>query len=63
MAAPKAPKPIPQRGRPATGATRKKISLTIPTLLLEKAAVTAIRKGESVSQFVARAIQNLLMQS
>lgn len=64
MATPKAKQPTERgKGRPATGSTRTKISVTIPTLLLTQAAGIAFKKDESVSQFVSRAIQNLVMES
>lgn len=47
-----------RRGRPATGKTRKKVSISLPTNLAEDAMKAACERGESFSQFVARSIQN-----
>lgn len=55
--------PKRRKGRPATGSTRRKISITVPTTLLETATKAAFKKGESVSQFISRAIQNLTLES
>lgn len=65
------PKPAPAtkevskrgKGRPATGSTRTKISITVPTALLATATKQAAKKDESVSQFISRAIQNLTLEA
>jgi predicted HicB family RNase H-like nuclease len=53
----------PKRGRPATGKTKVKLSASINPALIEAAGKVAFRNGESLSQFVSRAIQNLLLES
>jgi hypothetical protein len=50
-------------GRPATGITRSKVSISLPTAYLQEAAKKASKSGESLSQFIARAVQNQLLQS
>ena len=61
----KSPTDKPKRGpgRPATGTTRTKVSVSIPTALLKLAGDAARTKDESLSQFVSRAIQNLTLES
>ena len=51
----------PKKGRPATGRTRRKISVSIPEVIAAAAAKTAAKKGESLSQYISRATQTLLM--
>lgn len=53
--------PSPKRGRPATGKTKVKLSATVNPSLIEAATREAYSKGESLSQFVSRAIQNQLL--
>lgn len=48
-------------GRPATGKTRAQLCCTVPPSLIEKARRLASKKGESLSQYVSRAIQNALL--
>ncbi|GAA5120415.1 hypothetical protein JIN84_05540 [Luteolibacter yonseiensis] len=55
--------PAPKRGRPATGKTKVKLSATVNPSLIEAAMKQAYSKGESLSQFVSRAIQNQLLGS
>lgn len=50
-----------ERGRPATGTTRTKVSVSIPDELLALAKKKANKNGESLSQLVARAIQLLTL--
>lgn len=50
-------------GRPATGKTKGKLSATVNEGLIEAATKASLKKGESLSQFVSRAIQNLLLES
>lgn len=50
-----------ERGRPATGNTRTKVSVSIPDTLLTLAKKKANKNGESLSQLVARAIQILTL--
>ncbi len=57
MTSPNANPPI-KRGRPATGKTRTKVSLSVPSELLKLAQKMAAKSGESLSQYVARSIQN-----
>jgi len=49
-------------GRPATGKTKGKLSATVNPALIEAATKAAYKKGESLSQFVSRAIQNLILE-
>ena len=51
----------PKRGRPATGTTRTKVSVSIHDTLLTLAKKKANKNGESLSQLVARAIQILTL--
>ena len=53
----------PKRGRPATGKTKVKLSASISPALIEAATKAAFKKGESLSQFVSRAMQNLILES
>jgi predicted HicB family RNase H-like nuclease len=53
----------PKRGRPATGNTRSKVSVSVPIELLKVARQRAARSGESLSQFVSRAIQTLTLSA
>ena len=55
------PTPTSKRGRPATGKTRTKVSVSVPTELLKLAQKMAAKSGESLSQYVARSIQNQTM--
>ena len=57
------PAPRPKRGRPATGKTKVKLSASVNPSLIEAATRQAYGKGESLSQFVSRAIQNQLHAS
>jgi predicted HicB family RNase H-like nuclease len=61
------PKPTtqasPKRGRPATGRTKVKLSASVTPSLIQAASAAAYKKGESLSQFVSRAIQNLVLES
>ena len=50
-------------GPKASGITRRKVSVTVPTGLLQTAVKLASSKGESLSQFVSRAMQNLILES
>jgi hypothetical protein len=59
---PDAPPAPRKRGRPKTGITRIKISVSIPTQLAKTAKKKAHQKKESLSQYVARAIQNLTLE-
>lgn len=54
--------PRPKRGRPATGKTKVKLSATVNPALIQAAMKEAYGKGESLSQFVSRAIQNQLLK-
>ena len=56
-------KESPKRGRPATGKTKIKLSASVSPSLIEAATKAAFSKGESLSQFVSRAIQNLVLES
>jgi predicted HicB family RNase H-like nuclease len=53
----------PKRGRPATGKTKVKLSASVSPALIAAAVVAAGAKGESLSQFVSRAMQNLILES
>lgn len=53
----------PKRGRPATGKTKTKLSASVSPALIKEAMRAASMKGESLSQFVSRAIQNLVLES
>jgi len=53
----------PKRGRPATGKTKVKLSASVSPALIEAAQKAAFKKGESLSQFVSRAMQNLILES
>lgn len=53
----------PKRGRPATGKTKVKMSASVSPALIEAATKVAFKKGESLSQFVSRAMQNLILES
>jgi predicted HicB family RNase H-like nuclease len=53
----------PKRGRPATGKTKTKLSASVSPALIEAAQKAAFKKGESLSQFVSRAMQNLILES
>jgi predicted HicB family RNase H-like nuclease len=53
----------PKRGRPATGKTKTKLSASVSPALIAAAQKAAFEKGESLSQFVARAMQNLILES
>jgi len=53
----------PRRGRPRTGRTKVKLSATVNPALVEAAMKEAYGKGESLSQFVSRAIQNQLLKA
>ena len=55
------PAPKRERGRPATGNTRTKVSVSIPDELLVLAKKRANKNGESLSTLVARAIQLLTL--
>lgn len=55
--------PSPKRGRPATGKTKVKLSASVSPSLIDAATKAAFQKGESLSQFVSRAIQNLVLES
>jgi predicted HicB family RNase H-like nuclease len=55
------PNPKRERGRPATGITRKKVSVSVPIALLALAQKQARKSDESLSQYVSRAIQNLTL--
>jgi len=55
-------KPTRGVGRPATGKTKGKLSATVNAGLIEAATKASLRRGESLSQFVSRAIQNLLLE-
>ncbi len=57
------PNQTAKRGRPATGNTRKKVSISIPTNLANAAAKQAVKTDESLSAFIARAIQTQLLNS
>lgn len=46
-----------KRGRPATGKTREKVSLSLPKDLLKTAKKNAVKKKESLSHYVTRAMQ------
>jgi len=48
-------------GRPKTGKTRITASFTLPPALMAQARKIANRKGESLSQYVSRAIQNAVL--
>jgi len=50
-------------GRPATGITRKKISISISIPILEEATKRSFKTGESLSNFINRAIQNAILNS
>jgi post-segregation antitoxin (ccd killing protein) len=52
-----------KRGRPATGITKSRPSLTIDELLMNQARRAAARDCMSVSAFVQRAIQQALTNS
>lgn len=54
--------PTKKRGRPPTGRTKEKLSATVPKDLIKAAQKRATKKGESLSNFVSRAIQNLLLE-
>lgn len=51
-----------KRGRPATGRNREKICITVPIPLAALARKKASKKEESLSQFITRAVQNLVLQ-
>lgn len=51
----------PGRGRPATGHTRAKVSVSVPFDLLAIAKKKSAKSGESLSQYVSRAIQILTL--
>ena len=53
----------PKRGRPATGKTKVKLSASISETLLKAASAQAFKTGESLSQFVARALQTQILES
>jgi predicted HicB family RNase H-like nuclease len=52
-----------RRGRPATGITKAKLSATVSPALIKAAGKDAAKRGESLSQWVSRAIQNQLLNS
>ena len=52
-----------KRGRPVTGKTKAKISVSVNPAILEAATQMAFRNGESVSNFISRAMQNLILNS
>jgi len=56
--------PPPRKvGRPATGRTKVKLSASVNRQLVEAATREAYSKGESLSQWVSRAMQSQLLKS
>ena len=52
----------PKRGRPATGTTRTKISVSLPDDLLKLAKKKASKGNESFSSLAARSLEHFLAQ-
>lgn len=53
----------PKRGRPATGKTKVKLSASVSPELIAACSAAAFKTGESLSQFVSRAMQTQLLES
>jgi hypothetical protein len=54
-------KESPKRGRPATGKLKIKLSASASPALIAAATKMAYKRGESFSNYVARAIQTQLL--
>ena len=50
-------------GRPPTGKTKTKVSVSVSAEILKEAQKRANRAGESLSQYMSRALQNQLLTS